>query len=561
MNGLPQEVVDNICSYLDHEDLKSVLLLSLKFQYAAEQYSGAFESLCLTTESIDRFVETYTGRRFRYLRQLEFRTSLPIPEGIEGPEDATEGGNCFRESQEELESIDANYTQQINLLFTAIETVERQECNKNISGNIHLKLLTPTMELNPTMWPLQRLFVSWRVHLLMPEILPEVNSIRELTIESPEQTCYSNEPEPSLRKLDLRVLLDLSDRLPNLSALCCRIGADELYSNTFSSEGLRFITQDWIGLRKDSYSRFVESLEKISLRNLRHARLDFLYPLSHIQCIDQRLPMPELVNPSLCDPFSTSLRIFSQQLRTMYLRVIADATLFWPDHGDTPHWPNLEHLHVEFHMSTPSGSWYFNEPTGLSLGGAEVGYRVAEAEMYPPLADTEEDDLLWEDTCEIDLEEAQNNSFQYRVVPNNAALVPFLTGFAKAAAHMPRLRTFALWSPLSFRLDPDDEEYRDFDFESVSNIPKDVLYATKLAWGVVYTGPQERGFSDDAERKSNDQRQMLWRTGSWRPQAGLHELFQKIGEEHAKNRSECFDDNGLRDSLDFERFRYRYFDV
>ncbi|KAF9699754.1 hypothetical protein EKO04_002673 [Ascochyta lentis] len=560
MDGLPQEVVDNICSHLDHDNLKSVLLLSRKFQYAAEQYSEAFDSYCLTIGSIDRFVETYTGRRFRYLRQLEFRTTLPPPDGIEGPEDAVEGGNTFRESQEELESIDENYTQQINLLFTAINTVETQECNTTISGNIHLKLFTPTMELNPTTWPLQRLFVSWRVHLLMPETLPVLNSIRALTIESPEQTWYSNGPEPSLRKLDLRVLLDLSDRLPNLSTLCCRVGADELYSNTFPSEALRYITQDWVGLRKDSFSTFVKSLEKISLRNLRHARLDFLYPQSHIQYIDQRMPMPELVDPSLCDPFSTSIRMFLQQLRTMDLRVIADTTLFWPGDGDTPHWPNLEHLHVEFHMSNPSGSWYFNEPTGLSLGGTEAGYRAAEAEMYPPLADTEQDDSLWEETCETDLEEAQTNFFQYRVVPNDAALVPFLTGFAKAAVHMPRLRTFALWSPLSFRLNPDDEEYQDFDFESVSNIPKHVLYAARLAWGIAYTGPYERAFSNDTET-INGQRQMSWRTGSWRPQAGLHELFRKIGGGYVKDRSEWFDEKGLRDSLDFERFRYRYFDT
>lgn len=561
MNGLPQEIVDNICSHLDHDNLKSVLLLSRKFQYAAEQYSEAFERFGLTTESIETFVEIYTGRRFRYLRQLEFRTILPTPDGIERPEDAIEGADCFRESREELESIDENYTQQINLLFTAIDTIETRECNKTISGNIHLKLFTPTMELNPTTWPLQRLFVSWRVHLLMPETLPKLNSIRELTVESPDQTWYSNGPEPSLRKLDLCVFLDLSDRLPNLSTLNCRVGADELHSNTFSSEPLRYITQDWIGPRKDSCRKFGKSLEKISLRSLRHARLDFLYPQSHIQYIDQRLPMPELLDPSLSDPFSTSLRILSQQLRTMYLSVIADATLFWPGDGGAPRWPNLVHLHVVFHMSTPSGHWYFNEPTGLSLGGVKVGHRVAEAEMYPPLADTEKDDLLWEETCETDLEEAQTNTFQYRVVPNNSVLVPFLTGFAKAAAYMPRLRTFALWSPLSFRLDPDEEDYRDFDFESVSNIPKHVLYAAKLAWGIAYTGPFERVFSNDTGESINGQRQMSWRTSSWRPRAGLHELFQKIGEEYVKDRSDWFDDKGLRDSLDFERFRYRYFDM
>ena len=558
MNELPQEIIDTICGYLDHDNLKSVLLLSRKFQYAAEEHSEAFETFCLTTESIDKFVETYTGRHFRYLRLLEVRTPLILPEDLEDQEvDPYDRDNYYRESRAELQSIDESYTQQIKRLFTAIHTVETQECNKIISGNIHLKIFTPTMELNGR-WSLQRSFVSWRVHLLAPETLPKLKSISQLTIEDPYQEWYSDGVAPSLRKLDLRVFLDLSDRLPNLSTLHCRVGADELLSNTISSsKSLRYILQDWVGPRKDSRSGFANSLGKVSLRNLRHARLDFL----HLEDIDQRLQMPELVDPSLHDPFSTSIRIFSQQLRTMYLCIIADATLFWPSDGGTPHWPNLEHLHVIFHMSTPSGSWYFDEPTGLSLGSAKVGYRVAEADMYPPLVFSEKDDLLWWETCEMDLLEAQCNDFQYRVVPNNATLVPLLTGFAKATGHMPRLRTFALWSPLRFGLSPTDEAYEDFDFESISDVPKDILYTARFAWGIAYTGPYEKSFIDDHKRDVTGKRHMWWRTSSWRPEAGLYELFRNIGGEYVTDRSDWFDEKGLLEKLDFEHHRYTYFDI
>lgn len=424
-----------------------------------------------------------------------------------------------------------------------------------ISGNIHLKLFTPTMELAVSRWSLQRSFVSWRVHLLMPEMLPELNSVRQLTIENPFQIWYCNGPAPSLRKLDLRVFLDLSDRLPNLSILHCSVGENELLSNTFpSSKALRYITQDWVGPHKDSHSGFARSLEEVALRNLRHVRLDFLYP----ECIDHRLPMPELVAPALHDIFSTSLRILSQQLRTMCLCVIADATLFWPDDGSTPHWPYLEHLHVQFHMSTPSGSWYFDEPAGLSLGGAKVGYRVAEAEMYPPVVHTENDDLLDLETCEMDLDEARNNALQYRVVPNNAALIPFLTEFAKATLHMPRLRTFALWSSLSFDLGRTDKAYENFDFESISNLPKDIQRMAEFAWGIAYTGPYERAFNGDNERDVIGKRQVWWRTSSWRPEAGLHELFQRIRGDCVTDRSDWFDDKGLRNRTDFENHRYMY---
>lgn len=558
MNELPQEIVDDICSYLDHDNLKSVLLLSRKFQYAAEEHSKAFETFCLTTGSIDKFMETYTGRRFRYLRLLELRTPLTSPEDPEVEDYPWDGDSYYRESREELDSINESYTQQIKQLFMAIYTVETQECNKMISGNIHLKLFTPTMELDLNRSSLQRSFVSWRVHLLMPEMLPELNSIRHLTVEKPDRRWYSNGPVPSLRKLNLRVCLDLSDRLPNLSTLHCRVGADELLSNTFPScKALRYITQDWVGPRKDSYSEFAKSLEKALLRNLRHVRIDCFYP----HHIDHRLPMPELVDPSLGDPFSTSLRILSQQLRTMYLCVVADATLFWPGDGSTPHWPYLEHLHVEFQIYTPSGSWYFDGPSGLSLGGAKVGYRVTEAEMYPPVVYTEKDELLGDETCEMDLEEAQNNALQYRVVPNNVTLVPFLTGFANAALCMPRLRTFALWSPLRFNLGRTDEAYESFDFESISNVPKDILYMARFAWGIAYTGPYEKSFIEENERDVTGKKQMWWRTSSWRPEAGLHELLQKIGGDSVTERSDWFDDKGLRESFDFEHHRYRYFDI
>ncbi|KAF2625658.1 hypothetical protein BU25DRAFT_300726, partial [Macroventuria anomochaeta] len=531
MNELPQEIVDNVCSYLDHDSLKSILLLSEKLQYAAEQYSEAFRIFTLTANNIEKFIATYSGRRFRYLRQLEFRPFLPAPERDEDLQDWDSDDNQYRESQEELQNIDAHFTSQIRLLFSTMKAVETHSCNEKATGYIHLKLFTPTMNLNPNMWPLQRLFVTWRVHLLTPETLPMLTSVRELTIQSPDQTWYRNGPHPSLRKLDLRVLLDLSGKLPNLSALRCRIGADELYSNTLSSEPLRYITQDWIGPRKDSRSGFGKALEGLALHNLRHVCLDFLYPQFRIQHIDQGLPMPNLTAPSLLDPLSTSLRILSQQLRAMQFRVIADATLFWPGEGDTPHWPNLEHLQVEFHMSTPAGSWYFNKPPGIQVGAAKERHTVAQTEFYPPLIDTEKDDALWEETCEMDLEEAQTGSLQFRVVPNDAKIVPFLTAFAKAVAQMPRLKTFALWSPLTFSLDPDDGAYKDFDFATVSSIPKHVLYAAKLAWGIAYTNPHERPFPDNSQADFSIQRRMWWRTGTWRPHADLLESLNNIGKE------------------------------
>jgi hypothetical protein len=126
---------------------------------------------------------------------------------------------------------------------------------------------------------------------------------------------------------------------------------------------------------------------------------------------------------------------------------------------------------------------------------------------------------------------------------------------------MPRLRTFALWSPLRFNLGRTDEAYESFDFESISNVPKDILYMARFAWGIAYTGPYEKSFIEENERDVTGKKQMWWRTSSWRPEAGLHELLQKIGGDSVTERSDWFDDKGLRESFDFEHHRYRYFDI
>lgn len=87
--------------------------------------------------------------------------------------------------------------------------------------------------------------------------------------------------------------------------------------------------------------------------------LRFIYPICKSDWIDQRLAMPNLVKPEIYDPFSTSLRLLSYQLRTMSIRVVADETLFWTADNSTSSWPNLKSINVMFHVATPSGTWHF----------------------------------------------------------------------------------------------------------------------------------------------------------------------------------------------------------
>lgn len=181
-------------------------------------------------------------------------------------------------------------------------------------------------------------------------------------------------------KLDLRVLLDLASRLPNLNFLQCRTGAEE-WLGSWKTEAMSNIMGDWAGPRRDSRRDF--SKAPLGFSALRHAHLDFLFPLGTVESCSQLEQLPDLAKPAMFDPFSSSLRLLSCHLRTMNLRIITNETLFWPIDGSAaPSWPLMESLAVMFHPSTPSGSWYFKGLPGI---GAISGYDVASA-SYPPFS-------------------------------------------------------------------------------------------------------------------------------------------------------------------------------
>ncbi|KAF2631137.1 hypothetical protein BU25DRAFT_481645 [Macroventuria anomochaeta] len=214
---------------------------------------------------------------------------------------------------------------------------------------------------------------------------------------------------------------------------------------------------DWAGPRRDSRHDFSKAL--ISFTALRRTQLDFLYPLRTVESFDQLKQLPNLTEPALFDPFSSSLRLLSCHLRHRRRRNPLLANQRQP----TSFVAHMESLTVMFHPSTPSESWCFK---GLPGVGATDGYEATSASYPPPLTtDAEYDehddvaDLYW-------TEEVRRLSS--RVEPNNDILVPFLTAFPKAAASMTKLKEAVLWSPLQSN-PPSVEAYDDFCFEQVSN--------------------------------------------------------------------------------------------
>ena len=533
MNTLPQELIDRISSYLERDDLRNTLLLSCKLQYAAERYSKAFSDFTFTLDNVAKFLSTYRSYRFSYLRNVYFQLTVPA---LELDED---GEEWCRDAAKRLKIRDEECTRQINVLFSTLKEVESSVKDIYGSGRIHLTVYTPKKKSCREEY-YHRTVTSWRVRLLSPSTLPTLIYVHSFTLET-EVTFveHPNEEGTLSRKLDYRVLVDLAAKFPNLKTLQCRVGGDE-WLGCFESPSIIENSEDWPGPRRDSrhdFGKACEGFEGVALQCLRHVQLDFLYPLYWVENLDQRLALPNLVKPALFDPFSSSLRILSYQLRTMSLRVVADETLFWPldSSTKTPFWPNMESMNVMFHMSAPSGSWYFH---GLPGVGATHGFNIT-TEHYPPL-----EAIIGDRADDFD-NEGEVAECRFRVHPNNETLVPFLSAFARAAACMPLLKEFALWTPLHFDSLWDLEDYDDFDVSTVSQYAVDKI-PSDLAWGIAYVAPGEQDFTVWPRGDCSPNRRIWWRVADWRPDAELHDTFQNIGrEKHGENLLEYWNDKGI----------------
>lgn len=560
MDTMPQEVIDRISTHLDLYDLRLTLTVNSKFQASAERYSEAYKYFYLHSTTADRFLRTFSGRHFRHLRRVQFATELipsdipPNHRWLDNRDVHRDDSPRCRESKEMLQEYDESFTAQVRFLFDTLNTVERRVGDTYGPGLISLTILTPTMELDPTIYCRHRAYVSSRVHLLNPGSLPALNSIRRLRFKSGAMfSPFDQDSTITLRKIDLKVLLDLAYKLPNLEQLACEIGGDE-WPMPLSHEVTSHLWHTYQGPRRDSRNNFAHSMDPASLPpRLREIEGNFIHPSSHLDYIDQRIAMPDLTAPSLYDPFSTSLRISSYQLRRMYLFAVVDKTLFWPvDGSEQPTWPSLEALNVCFHMVSPSGTWYFKglrEPQEGQL----KGYKLDES-AYPPLETTTEDKYWCDRVDEVNIDESSDA--QFRIVPDDEAISPFLEAFVKAAARMPKLKHAALWCPLTFATLPGDS---DDDVDYLGCAIPDFFGPPPyhdLAWGIVYTVSNHDIFYEHVNKDYNTTKRNIWWVvgNQWRPRSHLHQQFRDIGREnHGEELAEHWKDgNGFLERSEFE---------
>lgn len=131
-------------------------------------------------------------------------------------------------------------------------------------------------------------------------------------------------------KLDLRVIVDLTTKVPNHEYLGCQTGEFEWFPALDEEGPTRHFQHDWEGPRRDARHDFAGAVTFYSTqlpKSLKRASLNSLDPIVRRTDIDQTQTLPNLVSPALMDPFSSSLRIMSNNLRELQIRVSVDESL------------------------------------------------------------------------------------------------------------------------------------------------------------------------------------------------------------------------------------------
>ena len=178
-----------------------------------------------------------------------------------------------------------------------------------------------------------------------------------------------------------------------------------------------------------------------------------------------------------------------------------------------------------FYLASPSGSWYFDSPSGLHVDNADREIGSAQDALYPSFSNESDE---YHENCRSGRRD-NVYEFQFRSEPVSETLTPFLTAFAKAAAQMPKLKAFELWAPIEWELQ--DQFEWEWDLSAIAAGTRDELLAPSLAWGIAYADRDVRPFSSDGREIVPAARQLWWRTADWRPQQDLRFLFQQIGAE------------------------------
>jgi hypothetical protein len=337
MDCLPKEIINRMVWLLDrYPNQQSVPNIeqsgigpSALPPYAAisKQWKEAvefvtFHRLSIWSGDLSQLQAIVTNNRCKYLRKLGYTIVLP--------KYSKERGKSV-ETKEEQQCSNGTFTQRIIDLFSVLS--QREEAG--LLTELRLKIEDPKCSSDGYMF--KRRWGSTYLKLSRYDRIPTISNISYLQIQS----NFKRRTSPA-------IVPGLAAFLPGLKHIFAEFYEGQWYE--VSREAVPAVNRTRLA--------FAELLEQRTLTHISVAKFD----CHQERQLDQRIPSPSILPPgTFYDPFSVSLRVFSQNLTTFVLSGYIDSTLFWPSSHETssPSWPSVKRLKICFNAAAPSGDWYF----------------------------------------------------------------------------------------------------------------------------------------------------------------------------------------------------------
>jgi hypothetical protein len=457
----------------------------------------------------------------RLLAHVSHDVDMPL---LENPEE--EPLPC-REPAEETAAISAHFSAQIHALYeqlaayharTAASLAEAKLAPIDEEKGVELEITVGCQSFTRYPHCQHLLYHARRLTLQHPETLPALPFVRKLRLLPGGDGALQDFHFSRVRPVSLRVPLECLAHLPGVAEIDCP-WLWEWLPLPAAGRPMRHFTRVWEGPWRDARHEFGAAMtnqeELLGLRipaTLTKARLWFWQPRL-VSDDDQALAMPDLVAPAQQDPLSVGLCALAAQLQELNLRGFVTEHLFpAPDAPPSAQWSRMRRLTVEFHPLRPDGSWYFVGPRGEDPH--PEGFVISEADHYPPVQTTAEDeevDEQWDEDPQGG-EEVDFFPDVFRTEPLAERIEPLLSAFAKAVKNMGALEdaelfAYLAWYPSESRAD----EYGD-------EAPYDCENGVHR-WGVRYLAGGEDGAV------------VQWQVGDWRPSQSVLGLFENLGRQ------------------------------
>lgn len=489
MNQLLPEIINLIATFIDRypehpsvplynrqalpSNLPPYATISSVWKRAIEFIT--FREIDLKSTELEVFDTNLTGDRRELLRDLRLHVVLPNYDDqacgrFEETVDKEANDEVFSQAIEKVWAVLRSWEDKDVLMKGSIRFSLRNIYSPNDVGRRGFETLRQQrFEVNTGRRHdlFERRYVRSLIRLLRPDSLPVLRRVSVACLDSMSTT----------HSLNMRSIVDMTTKLLSLESLSWTLDDHQPYSN----------------LRRINRNRCASALAPCSFPSLKIAHVEIYHEASS----NHKFKPAVLSNPNH-DPLSTAIRLaFSQShtLTSLTLSGVIDSSLFWPasQSPDTSisHWPNLEFLVVKFDLTTPSGHWYFTDPSNPESG--DVPTLLVER-------DDPEDSLFFGErflegfaTDEITQEIEISSVNPFRTVPNPSLMSPLILAFAKAVKHMPSIVIAALTTgPLQ---GPDDT----FQFE------------------IVYYGPDGKKDMYGDEGLDRNSPRLYFEVGSWIP--------------------------------------------